>query len=216
MRGIFITFEGGEGSGKSTQARLLRDALATPEGLCGVHDVVLTREPGGSKAAESIRRLLLDPELGHVGKHVETLLLYAARDDHLTAVIRPALDRGTWVLCDRFIDSTRAYQGAAGETEPSFIAELERAIVKDNVPDLTFVMDLPADEGLRRARDREPGRQDQFEQRNLEFHKLLRTAYRTIAQEEPQRCRLIDASQDVETIHRKIMQHVVDKLGAKG
>ena len=147
MRGVstgrFITFEGGEGGGKSTQVRLLSDRLRQ----AGV-EVVATREPGGSPGAESLRDLLVKGSTDRWSPMTETLILYAARRDHLERLILPALARGAWVISDRFADSTRAYQGAAGGVDPNFICELEHAVLGGTRPDLTFVLDLPADEGL--------------------------------------------------------------------
>lgn len=209
MRGTFITFEGGEGSGKSTQAELLRDALLVGQPN---REIVLTREPGGSPVAENIRKLLLDPNLGHVGPNVETLLFFAARDDHLEAVIRPALRRGAWVLCDRFTDSTRAYQGAAGNADTRLIEDLERSVVASDKPDLTLILDLPAETGLARARERDPGAKDQFEKRELEFHERLRSAYRAISETEPERCKILDATQAIDDIHEQIRSIVANHV----
>ena len=147
--GRFITFEGGEGGGKSTQLRLLAQRLGDLGG-----EVVATREPGGSPGAEAIRDLLVRGAADRWSAMTETLLMYAARRDHLERVIKPALDRGAWVLCDRFADSTRAYQGAAGGTDPAFIAELEAHVLGDIRPDLTLILDLPPEAGLARAASR--------------------------------------------------------------
>ncbi len=196
MRGRFITFEGGEGSGKSTQATLLTKRLRAR-----TIDVVQTREPGGSPGAEAIRHVLLSGAAKPLGADTETVLLAAARDDHLNATIRPALDRGIWVICDRFIDSTRAYQGVLGEVDPRFIRGLERITVGDTTPDLTFILDVPAEMGMRRAAQRRGiARADRFENEALAFHARLREAYLQIAADEPNRCVLIDARQSKERI----------------
>ena len=151
-RGRFITFEGGEGTGKSTQARLLAERL-TGAG----REVVLTREPGGSAGAEAIRALLVTGSVDRWSATTETLLMHAARRDHIERLIGPALERGAWVVCDRFADSTRAYQGAAGGAPAELIAALEREVLGDVTPDLTLVLDLPPADGLARAAGRGPG-----------------------------------------------------------
>jgi dTMP kinase len=191
MRGRFITFEGGEGTGKSTQAALLADRL---KGL-GIA-VVLTREPGGSVGAEAIRHVLLSGVAKPLGVETEALLFAAARADHVHSTIGPALARGAWVICDRFIDSTRVYQGALGRLDPKFLRALERVTVGQLKPDLTFVLDLPADVGLARAKRRR-GKEfaDRFEAESLAFHTELRDAYRLLAAAEPTRCVLIDATE---------------------
>lgn len=202
-RGKFITFEGGEGAGKSTQARLLAERLRAR----GIH-VVLTREPGGSAFAEQIRELILDRDTADHGALAETLLFCAARADHLERTIRPALEAGHWVICDRFSDSTRVYQGVAGGLPKGVIEALERLVVGNDVPDVTIVLDLPAADGLARARrrsdkaakvtgDSEP---DSYEGRPLSYHERLRDGFLMIATAEPERCVVVDAlqpSQDV-------------------
>ena len=160
-RGYFITFEGGEGVGKSTQIRLLAETLRR-----GGIDVLMTREPGGSPGAEALREVLLSGAAKPYGPFAETILFAAARDDHLEVTIRPALEAGRWVVCDRFVDSTRAYQGVIGDVDPALIRAIERVVVADTRPDLTFILDLPASEGLRRAQAR-GGAADRFEQENI-------------------------------------------------
>jgi dTMP kinase len=187
MRGSFISFEGGEGAGKSTQIRSLADRLT----LAGF-DVVLTREPGGSPGAETIRELLVNGEADRWSSVTETLLMYAARRDHLERVIRPALDRGAIVLCDRFADSTRAYQGAGGDAPASLIAALEDHVLAGSIPDLTLIFDIPAAVGLERAANR--GGAARFESKGLDFHERLRAGFLAIAQREPERCIVIDAA----------------------
>ena len=165
MRGRFITFEGGEGTGKSTHTKLLAEHL----GGLGI-ETVLTREPGGSPGAEIIRHVILSGAAKPLGAEAETMLFASARDDHLRTTIRPALARGAWVICDRFADSTRVYQGIVGAVDPRLIGELERITVGDTIPDLTFVLDVPADVGLTRAGDRRgAGDADRFESEALEF-----------------------------------------------
>ena len=204
--GRFITFEGGEGGGKSTQVRLLSDRLRR----AGV-DVVATREPGGSAGAESLRDLLVKGSTDRWSPMTETLILYAARRDHLERLILPALARGAWVISDRFADSTRAYQGAAGGVDPGFISELERAVLGGARPDLTVVLDLPADEGLARA-GRRGGDESRFEDKGLAFHERLRQEFLMIADREPDRCFLVDARQPVEAVGEAIWDGVHMKL----
>jgi dTMP kinase len=192
-RGRFITFEGGEGAGKSTQARTLAERLRSLG-----HEVVLTREPGGSPGAESLRALLVEGAADRWSPLSETLLMYAARSDHLERTIRPALARGAWVICDRFVDSTRAYQGVGGAVAEDLIAGLERAVVGADMPNLTLVFDLPVDVGLARAGAR--GGAARFEGKGVDFHQSLRWAFRAIARGEPGRCVIIDASRPVEDV----------------
>jgi dTMP kinase len=208
MRGRFITFEGGEGTGKSTHAALLADRL---KGL-GI-GVVLTREPGGSLGAEAIRHVLLSGVAKPLGVETEALLFAAARADHVQSTIEPALARGAWVICDRFIDSTRVYQGALGHLDPKFLRALERVTVGDLRPDLTFVLDLPADVGLARA-NRRRGEEfaDRFEAESLAFHAELRDAYRLLAAAEPTRCVLIDATESKPALAEQIWRTVNERL----
>ena len=208
MRGKFITFEGGEGAGKSTQAGLLAARLRAQ----GV-DVVLTREPGGSAGAEIIRHVILSGAAKPLGPEVEAVLFAAARADHLDHVIRPALERGSWVVCDRFADSTRVYQGALGKVDPRIVRGLERVTVGDAIPDLTIILDLAAELGLQRARSRGAGGDgDRFEQEGLDFHQQLRAAYREIAAREPGRCILIDASSPEDKVADEVWNAVRRRL----
>ena len=190
-RGRFITLEGGEGSGKSTQARLLAERMKH----AGI-DVILTREPGGSPFAEQVREFVLSPTRAPHPPLAEALLFYAARADHLESVIRPALTAGKWVIADRFSDSTRAYQGAAGGVVMTDIDVIDRVVVGATVPDLTIVLDLPPAEGLRRAAERRPpgAATDAFEGRDIAFHQRLRDGFHAIAAAEPKRCALIDGA----------------------
>lgn len=192
--GRFITFEGGEGAGKSTQVRRLADRLAA-EGI----DVLKTREPGGSPGAEALREVLLSGAAKAFGATAETILFAAARDDHLEVTIRPALAAGQWVLCDRFMDSTRAYQGVLGDVDPALIRAIERLVVAHTRPDLTIVLDLPASEGLRRVAMR-GGAPDRFESESLAFHERLRQAFLAIAGGDPRRCVVIDADRDPDRV----------------
>jgi dTMP kinase len=207
-RGRFITFEGGEGAGKSTQIRLLADRLAA----ANVRTVV-TREPGGSPGAEVVRHLVLSGIGKVLGPDLETLLFAAARDDHVHLVIEPSLARGLWVLCDRFSDSTRAYQGSLGKVDPALIDALERVTIDGLRPDLTLVLDLPVETGLERAAKRRGGgTPDRFEAEDLDFHQKLREAYRRIARDNPQRCVLVDASADERTVAERIWQVMQDRF----
>jgi dTMP kinase len=208
MRGYFITFEGGEGSGKSTHARLLGERLKAL-GL----DVVITREPGGSPGAEIIRHILLSGIAKPLGPETEAILFAAARDDHLRTMIRPAIAAGNWVICDRFIDSTRVYQGALGHVDPRLIRSLERVTVGGAVPDLTFILDVPATVGLARAkRRRDGGEVDRFEAEDVEYHEELRNAYRALAALEQNRCVVIDGRAPRDVVAERIWQIVEQRL----
>lgn len=209
-RGRFITFEGGEGAGKSTQVQRLAARLKA-DGC----EVVTTREPGGSPGAESIRDLVLRGAADRWSPVTETLLMYAARRDHIERVIRPALARGAWVVCDRFADSTRAYQGAAGGTDPGLITALETHIVEDMKPDLTLVFDLPAEVGLARAHAR-AGAEMRFESKGMAFHERLRDGFRAIAAAEPERCALIDAAASMDEVEAAVWAAVAGRLAVHG
>lgn len=216
-RGVFITFEGGEGAGKSTQIARLAEALRR----AGGREVVTTREPGGTPRAEALRAALLRGVAKPYGPFAEALMFAAARIDHIEHLIRPGLDRGAIVLCDRFSDSTRAYQGAAGGLEPGLIASLERVTLEGLRPDLTLILDLPPEAGLARAQSRGEGAPaDRFEAEALGFHERLRAAFRAIAEAEPERCRLIDASLDPDAVEAAIRASVAawrpDLLPAAG
>jgi dTMP kinase len=208
MRGRFITFEGGEGTGKSTQAAMLAERLQA-FGL----NVVLTREPGGSPGAEAIRHVVLSGAAQPLGSHTEALLFTAARDDHVRQLIRPALDDGHWVVCDRFADSTRVYQGVLGNIDPRVIRALERVALGDTRPELTCILDLPPALGLTRAAKRR-GRAiaDRFEAETLDFHNKLRAAYRDLAEREPDRCVVFDATRDALTVANAIWAVVNRRL----
>ncbi|MFD2251013.1 dTMP kinase [Pseudochelatococcus lubricantis] len=209
-RGLFITLEGGEGVGKSTQMRLLAARLEA-RGL----EVVATREPGGSPKAEAIREAILSGRTKFLGPMAEALLFSAARIDHLDSLIRPALARGAWVICDRFSDSTTAYQGATGEPEPAVLRALERVVVGGDRPDLTLILDLPPEVGLARAdvRRRQRGEvTDRFEGEAPAFHRDLRARFLAIAAAEPDRCVVIDADAPVETVGDRIWKAVDERL----
>lgn len=210
-RGRFITFEGGEGAGKSTQVARLVERLRAL-GL----EALATREPGGTPNAEALRKLLLEGLVEKLSPASEAMIFSAARIDHLDKLIRPALARGAYVICDRFADSTRAYQG--GALSQYFIDQLEKLAVDDAVPDLTFILDLPAEEGIARADARRgTGKADRFESEAIDFHRGLRHAFLAIADQNPQRCVVIDASRSVEEIARDIWTCVESRfLGGKG
>lgn len=209
-RGRFITFEGGEGAGKSTQVQRLAARLKADG-----REVVMTREPGGSPGAESIRDIVLRGDADRWSPVTETLLMYAARRDHIERVIRPALERGAWVVCDRFADSTRAYQGAAGGTDPGLIAALETYILEDVKPDLTLVFDLPAQVGLDRAHAR-AGAEMRFESKGMAFHERLRDGFRAIADGEPERCAVIDATASMDAVEAAVWSAVESRLAVHG
>lgn len=214
-KGKFITFEGGEGSGKSTQVHLLAERLRA-QGI----DVIETREPGGSPFAERLRGVILDPATEPHGALSEALLFYAARADHLEKTVRPALASGAWVLCDRFSDSTRVYQVMAGELPPTVFDVLEHFVVGTTKPDLTFVIDVPVETGLaraalrlsqqppsgkksaeekaRRGQGAKPLLADRFESRDWEFHKRLREGFLAIAAANPERCAVIDGQKSAD------------------
>ena len=212
MTGLFITFEGGEGAGKSTQVTRLSGRLRE-RGI----DTLVTREPGGSPRAERIRASILAGHGKPFGAFAEALMFYAARADHLETVIRPALERGTVVVCDRFSDSTRAYQGSRGEVEDATLRLLERVVVGGTRPDLTFVLDLPAAEGLARAAERRRGRgeaADRFEQEDLAFHARLREAFLAIARAEPARCHVVDAARGPDAVAEEVWSIVERRLAS--
>jgi len=204
--GFFITFEGGEGAGKSTQARRLAERLRALGRV-----VTLTREPGGSPGAEAIRDLLVRGEAERWSPISETLLMYAARRDHIERTIAPALKRGGVVICDRFLDSTRAYQGAGGGAPRELIAALEDAVVGVVKPDLTLVFDLPVDTGLARAAARGEG-EARFESKGRDFHERLRAAYLAIVEAEPSRCVLVDADGDLDAVEARVWAAVEARL----
>jgi dTMP kinase len=211
-RGRFITFEGGEGSGKSTHIKKLAERLNAAK-----LRTLVTREPGGSPGAEIIRHLVLSGMGKLLGPEAETLLFAAARDDHVRTVIKPALNQGIWVLCDRFSDSTRVYQGRLGHVAPAFLDAMERVTIGDLKPDLTFVLDVPVEVGMQRAAKRRGiGAPDRFEAENLGFHQELRDAYRQIAAAEPERCLLIDAKADLNTVAESIWNALRDRFFATG
>lgn len=205
-RGRFITFEGGEGVGKSTQLRRLAEHLRA----CGV-EAVTTREPGGTPKAETLREILLSGRIAPLGPLAEAAVFAAARIDHVERLIAPAIARGAWVLCDRFADSTRAYQGARGGVDARALTLLEKAAMGDLKPDLTIIIDLPPVEGLSRAaarREASGQRADRFEAEDHGFHEGLRRAFLDIAEQEPERCCVVNGALPPDEVARAIRQLV--------
>lgn len=199
-----MTFEGGEGAGKSTQINLLAEALRR-QGF----DVLVTREPGGSPGAEAIRHVLLSGAAEEFGIRMEAILFAAARNDHVEEVIRPALNSGAVVLCDRFMDSSRVYQGVTGNLEGEFLEALQRVAINGLQPDCTIILDLPAEKGLARARIRSGGgAPDRFEREEVQTHEKRREAYLEIAVAEPARCRVVNADRGEKEIAADILAAV--------
>ncbi len=208
-RGRFITLEGGEGAGKSTQAHLLAEHIRSLG-----HECVVTREPGGSPVAEALREAILSGVAAPLGPSAETVLFAAARIDHVAQTILPALARGAFVVCDRFTDSTRVYQGALGKVDPALIRTLEDIAAGQCRPDLTLILDLPAKTGLARAAARRAQQAaDRFEAEGLAFHEGLRTAFLDIAASEPGRYKVVDAAKGPDEVARAILSAVEARLG---
>ncbi len=208
--GRFITFEGGEGTGKST----LQTALAPKLAAAGI-EVICTRDPGGTPLGETVRELALHPPEGEVWSPLaETLLMYTARQDHLVKLIRPALDQGVWVLCDRFADSTRAYQTVGGGVAAEFVEALDRTIVAATQPDLTLVLDAaPVDVHVRRQGR---GKEDVFEARGLSFHTRIREAFLEIARKHADRCVVVDANAPADTVRHKAWEIIDQRFALAG
>ncbi len=212
--GLFISLEGGEGSGKSTQIRCL-EKWFRDQG----QDVVVTREPGGSPGAEEIRNLILTGDPGRWDPVTEALLMFASRRDHVERTIRPALDSGKIVLCDRFADSSVAYQGYGHGLGADYIRKLWQLAIGDFKPDLTLIFDLPLELGLERASERfanVSAAEDRFERMGLEFHQRLRDGFREIASDEKDRCQIIDASGDIETVSERVISAVTSHIAGQG
>ena len=207
VTGRFISLEGGEGAGKSTQARLLAEALQ----VRGI-DTLVTREPGGSEGAEAIRALLMQGEVARWSSHAEALLFAAARCDHIDKVIRPALGAGRWVICDRFLDSSRAYQGIAGGIDDAAILALHGFGSRGFLPDRTLVLEVSPAQGRARAAMRDGAAADRFAARGEAFHTDVAAAFRTFAAQEPDRFRVIDASGAVDTVAGAVLAGIADML----
>jgi dTMP kinase len=206
-RAHFLTLEGGEGAGKSTQARRLSQALSER----GIENIV-TREPGGSPGAEQIRKLLVEGDPGRWNPLVETMLMFAARADHIAHTIAPALRSGKWVICDRFTDSTFAYQGAGRGLGADTIREIERIAVGGLRSDLTIVLDVPVEDAAKRIGDRAHA-ENRFEQFDSAFHERLRVYFQALASREPERCTLIDGGAPVDAVSAQIWRAVQDRFG---
>lgn len=204
MSGIFITFEGGEGAGKTTQIKAVQDYL-TQKG----YGVVVTREPGGTCGAELVRSVILSGGAEHYGAAMEAVLFAAARNDHVESFIRPALEQGKVVLCDRYIDSSRVYQGVTGFLDQIFMGNLERVTIDGVRPDMTLILDIPAKAGLSRANLRRGNETvDRFEKETLNVHEQRRQAFLQIASQEPERCKVVNAAQNIERVSHDILEHV--------
>jgi dTMP kinase len=209
-RGLFVTFEGGDGAGKSTQINRLANRLRQ-QGLA----VTVSREPGGTPGAEAVRHVVLDTSAAEpFGPYLEAMLFAAARNDHVEQKIRPALQKGHVVLIDRFMDSTRVYQGASENLDPAFLETLERVAIAGVVPDLTIILDLPPEEGLKRAHARrDPNAPaDRYEKEDIAAHEIRRAAFLDIARQEPGRCRVVDASGSPDEVADKVWDIVQDVI----
>ncbi len=212
MRGKFITLEGGEGSGKSTQAKLLFDALNSA-GISALH----TREPGGTDGAEEIRSLLVRGETGRWDKLTETLLYFAARRDHVEKLIKPSLDRGEWVICDRFTDSTVAYQCYGEGVSIELVNGLQKIILNDFVPDMTLILDIESEKGIARTRGRagEPtvNREDRYERMGGVFHRNVRRGFLEVAKTHKNRCLVVNAEKSIKELHAELITAVNRRFG---
>jgi len=204
--GRFLTLEGGEGAGKSTQAARLAEVLRA-RGI----EVVTTREPGGSEGGEAIRGLLLGGDVSRWSGHAETLLFAAARADHVEKRIRPAVECGAWVICDRYVDSTRAYQGAQGIDDAAILA-LHGFGSRGLLPDRTLVLEIDQEQGAARALARDRGGSDRFGQRDADFHAAVAAGFRRIAEHEPDRVRLIDAGAEPGIVTDRLVEAIADLL----
>jgi dTMP kinase len=207
MNGKFITFEGGEGGGKSTQSKLLADALTNQNISC-----IQTREPGGTEGAEAIRNLLVTGDTNRWDSMTELLLHLAARRDHVEKKIRPALAEGKWIICDRFMDSTFAYQGYGHGSGAVFVETMHRLAIGTLMPDLTFILDIPPTAGIART-DARKGNENRYERMASSFHERVRMGFLAVAAKYPERCVVIDASQSIEHIHHMIKAALHERLG---
>jgi len=214
LKSRFITLEGGEGSGKSTQIKLLANWLSE----IGVEHIC-TREPGGAPGAEQIRNLVLTGDVDRWTPMTEVLLYTAARSDHVERVVLPALEEDKWVLCDRFSDSSVAYQGAGRGVGIEKVRDLQKLVLGDFKPDLTLVLDLPVTVGLGRAVSRESGKvdmEDRFERMEVSLHEASREVYLSIAKEEPDRCVVVDADQSIDELQQCLRRIITEKFGIQG
>lgn len=211
MPGLFITLEGGEGSGKSTQARLLKDWFS--EQFPG-QEIVVTREPGGTEQAEEIRNILVNGAADKLSVQAEALLMIAARTEHVQKIIKPALLRDAIVICDRFSDSTLVYQGLAHDEDIALLRSVHMYGFGDLAPDMTFILDLLPEQGLKRAEQRlqETKAESRFEDKGLDFHKRVRNGFITLAEQEPERFIVVDASGSPEQTDQVVRQHIKDRL----
>lgn len=207
-KGGFITLEGGEGAGKSTQIQRLAAAL-TGANL----PVITTREPGGSPGAEAIRSLLVEGAVDRWDAITELLLHYAARRDHLAQTILPALQSGAWVICDRFADSTMAYQGYGLSLGREIVEHAHALAIGDTRPDLTVILDVPLDVGLARAQERDGDDANRYERMDQDFHQRIRDGFLDIAKREPERCVVVDATADADAVFAMITDAVNQRLG---
>ncbi len=214
-KGVFITLEGGEGTGKSTQVKMLGAALAAA-GL----DAVMTREPGGTDQAERIRNLMIQRDAGNFDPLTEAMLMMSARREHLVNKIWPSMEQGKWVVSDRFVDSTRAFQGYGMGLDQGLIDRIYQMIAGDFQPDLTFVFDIDAEKGLSRSlkqlavtADKNESTEDRYERMGVPFHNRLRQGFLEIAKRFPDRCVIIDAAQDIATIHGQILKTIETRFG---
>jgi len=214
-KGIFITLEGGDGTGKSTQIKLLAEALKT----AGT-DVITTREPGGTDQAERIRNLLLQRDSGHFDPLTEAMLMFSARREHLVNKIWPALEQGQWVISDRFADSTRAFQGYGMGLDQRAIEALYKIVAGDFQPDLTFIFDIDPEVGLSRSmkhmsvtKNATESTEDRYERMGLAFHNRLREGFLSIARDNPKRCVVINAAQDITAVHKQVVGVIANRYG---
>ena len=208
IRGRFITLEGGEGAGKSTQIKLLAKAFEA----AGI-GAITTREPGGSPGGEAIRNLVVSGAADRWHRTTESLLFMAARYDHLETKIKPALAKGEWVLCDRFYDSTYVYQGIAKGVGTAWLDQLYRQLFANAAPDLTLLLDLPPSVGLARADKRGNAAESRFEQMDVVFHEALRAGFLQLASDHPERIRTVDATQDAASVHASIVAAINTRFG---
>ncbi len=211
-QGFFISFEGGEGAGKSTQIERLAARLRAKK-----YDVVVTREPGGSPGAEAVRHVILSGAAEPFGPKMEAILFAAARSDHIEQLIRPAIERGAIVLCDRFVDSSRVYQGVTGGLPADFMEALEKVTVNGIMPDLTVILDIDPVDGLRRANARRSAGDppDRFEKETVETHQRRREAFLAIAEAEPERCVVIDAAAAPQDVEDAVTEAVFARLAER-